>query len=221
MNKVKVLLSIIERGKGKEYIEMLNAQNVKFNLQTVGHGTAPSEMKDIFGLVSNEKDVVFSFAPESALALFASQQGQVVGKKTSYGGLAIVIRLTAIGRITAEIIHRGAGNTDRGGVKDMENEAKYNLIFISVNQGYSETVMKTAKKAGATGGTVMRGRLAGLELLEGYDETEVTEEREIISILAPVSVCKEIMDSVNAEFGLSSKAKGTVFALPVEKAFKI
>ena len=103
----------------------------------------------------------------------------------------------------------------------MENEVKYNLIFISVNQGYSETVMKTAKKAGATGGTVMRGRLAGSELLEGYDETEVTEEREIISILAPVSVCKEIMENVNAEFGLSSKAKGTVFALPVEKAFKI
>ena len=46
MNKVKVLLSIIERGKGKEYIENLKAQNVKFNLQTVGHGTAPSEMKD-------------------------------------------------------------------------------------------------------------------------------------------------------------------------------
>ena len=53
------------------------------------------------------------------------------------------------------------------------------------------------------------------------EETEVTEEREIISILAPVSVCKEIMENVNAEFGLSSKAKGTVFALPVEKAFKI
>ena len=221
MNKIKVLLSIIERGKGSEYIENLNAQNVKFNLQTVGHGTAPSEMKDIFGLVNSEKDVVFSFASETAIAAFASQQGQVVGKKTSYGGLAIVTRLTAINRITAEIISRNAGNTDKGGVKDMDGEVKYNLIFISVNQGYSEMVMKTAKKAGATGGTVMRGRLAGQELLEGYDETEVTEEREIISILAPVGVCKEIMENVNAEFGLSSKAKGTVFALPVEKAFKI
>ena len=221
MNKIKVLLSIIERGKGSEYIESLNAQNVKFNLQTVGHGTAPSEMKDIFGLVNSEKDVVFSFAPESTLAAFAAQQGQVVGKKKSYGGLAIVTKLTAISRITAEIISRGAGNTDKGGAKDMEGEVKYNLIFISVNQGYSEMVMKTAKKAGATGGTVMRGRLAGQEMLEGYDETEVTEEREIISILAPVSVCKEIMENVNAEFGLSSKAKGTVFALPVEKAFKI
>ena len=155
------------------------------------------------------------------LAAFAAQQGQVVGKKKSYGGLAIVTKLTAISRITAEIISRGAGNTDKGGAKDMEGEVKYNLIFISVNQGYSEMVMKTAKKAGATGGTVMRGRLAGQEMLEGYDETEVTEEREIISILAPVSVCKEIMENVNAEFGLSSKAKGTVFALPVEKAFKI
>ncbi len=221
MSKIKVILSIIERGKGSEYIQTLNAKGVKFNLQTVGHGTAPSEMKDIFGLVNSEKDVVFSFAPETAVAAFAAEQGQVVGKKTSYGGLAIVTRLTAISRITAELISRGTGSTDKGGVKDMESEIKYNLIFISVNQGYAETVMKTAKKSGATGGTVMRGRLAGLELLEGYDDVEVTEEREIISILAPVSVCKEIMESVNAEFGISSKAKGTVFALPVEKAFKI
>ena len=103
----------------------------------------------------------------------------------------------------------------------MDNERKYEMIFISVNQGYSEEVMKTAKKAGATGGTVMRGRLAGLERLDGYGDEEASEEREIISILAPVASRKEIMESVNAEFGLSTKAKGTVCAVPVEKAFKI
>ena len=88
MNKIKVLLSIIERGKGSEYIESLNAQNVKFNLQTVGHGTAPSEMKDIFGLVNSEKDVVFSFAPEATLAAFAAQYAETLHK---VGSLSVVI----------------------------------------------------------------------------------------------------------------------------------
>ena len=218
MNKIKLLFSILERGKGKEYIAQLSEQGIKINLQTVGHGTAPSEMKDIFGLVSSEKDIVFSCAPESAIGVFALSQGQVVGWKRSYGGIAAVAPLAAIGRVTAEIIHRAA---EKGGNKEMEKEDKYVLIFISVNEGYSEQVMKTAKKAGATGGTVMRGRLAGLELLETHGEDEATEEREIISILAHNAVAKEIMGAVNEEFGLSSKAKGTVFAVPVEKAFKI
>ena len=67
----------------------------------------------------------------------------------------------------------------------------------------------------------MRGRLAELELLQAGGEGETLEEREIISILAPKTTAKEIMDSVNAEFGLATKAKGTVIALPVDKAFRI
>ncbi|MBQ8319966.1 MAG: hypothetical protein IJX81_03705 [Clostridia bacterium] len=220
MNKIKILFSIVERGKGKELIELLNARGIRFHLQTVGHGTAPSEMKDIFGLVNSEKDVVISLASERALASFAAEQGQVVGKNTHYGGLTMITRLTAIGRVTAEILERGVA-LEKGGKRKVDNERKYEMIFISVNQGYSEEVMKTAKKAGATGGTVMRGRLAGLERLDGYGDEEASEEREIISILAPVASRKEIMESVNAEFGLSTKAKGTVCAVPVEKAFKI
>ena len=219
MNKIKVLFSILERGKGKEYIARLSEQGVKLNLQTIGHGTAPSEMKDIFGLVSSEKDIVISFAPEMAIGAFAFSQSQVVGGRRPYGGIAAVMPIAGLGRVTAEIIERAS---EKGGRKAMEKDkTKYALVFISVNEGYSEEVMKTAKKAGATGGTIMRGRLDGMELLESHGEEAVFEEREVISILAPQTVAKEIMESVNAEFGLSSRAKGTVFALPVDKAFKI
>lgn len=220
MNKIKILFSIIERGKGKEYIEKLSQQRISFHIQSIGHGTAPSGMRDIFGLVNNEKDIVISFASEQATAAFINAQGRVDAKKTYYGGLAMVCGLSAINRIAAEIFTYKDLDTYKGDLT-MENESKYNLILIAVNQGYSEEVMKVAKKAGATGGTIIRGRLAGTERLEQFDDIQVEEEREIISILAPLSSCKEIMDSVNIEFGISSKAKGIICALPVEKAFKI
>lgn len=220
MNKVKMLFSIIERGKGREFIEKLNEHNIKFHIQSNGHGTAPSEMKDIFGLVSSEKDIIFSFASEQAVSNFVGLQSRIDGMKTYYGGLVMVSRLTAINRIAAEIFTHGDSETEKGDTK-MENENKYNLILITVNQGYSEEVMQIAKKAGATGGTIIRGRLAGVERLEQFDEIKVEEEREIISILAPIKNCKEIMDNVNDEFGISSKAKGIVCALPIEKAFKV
>jgi hypothetical protein len=138
MRKIKLLFSILERGKGKEYIARLEDQGVKLNLQTVGHGTAPSEMKDIFGLVSSEKDVVFSAATEGALGAVALSQGQVVGGRRSYGGIAAIVPLSAIGRVTAEIIGRSA---EKGENKAMEKEkAKYVLIFISVN-GYNYLIL--------------------------------------------------------------------------------
>ena len=103
----------------------------------------------------------------------------------------------------------------------MKNEHHNNLIIISVNEGFSEAVMHVARKAGATGGTVIKGRLADAEQFTDLVTTEIDGEREILCILAPQKASKQIMEDVNREFGLSSPANGILFAVPTEKAFKI
>ena len=221
MDKLKFLFSIIERGRAKEYIKKMNEFKMGFHIQCIGRGTAPSEMKDIFGLVNNEKDVIFSIASKQSINAFVSAYSKIVGGKSYFGGLAMVANISAINRIIGELISRsGVVNTEKGAM-NMENENKYNLILITVNQGYAEDVMKVAKKAGATGGTIMRGRLSDAEKLGQYGEEVVDEEREIITILAPLATCKDIMESVNSEYGFNTSAKGTVCALPIEKAIRI
>ena len=52
MNKhPMVLLSIVERDKGEKLIKGLKNLSVNMNFQTVGFGTAPTEMMDISVLV--------------------------------------------------------------------------------------------------------------------------------------------------------------------------
>ena len=46
--RVAMLLSIVERGKGKKLIKTLENQNIGMHFQCVGFGTAPTEMMDIF-----------------------------------------------------------------------------------------------------------------------------------------------------------------------------
>ena len=103
----------------------------------------------------------------------------------------------------------------------MKNEHNHQLILISVDQGYSDLVMQTAKVAGATGGTIIKGRLADSEHFIELSQVAISEEREIICILASQTVSAAIMDSVNQKFGLTSEAHGVVCAVPVEKAYKI
>ena len=55
-----MLLSIVERDKGIKLIKVLESMNIRMNFQCVGFGTAPTEMMDIFGLGSNDKDIVIS-----------------------------------------------------------------------------------------------------------------------------------------------------------------
>lgn len=221
-DRIVLLISIISRGKSKVYMKMLNHKNIRYHLQSIGQGTAPSEMMDIFGLGSNDKDIIMSFASANTVDTITGEIGRNVDTNSSYGGLMIVLPLAAMNRISAEIVFRSSQKTNNKGVgRNMSNNCKYHYIFITVNQGYADQVMQTAKRAGATGGTVIKSRLAGTENLEQYKEIEVTEEKEIVMILAPVSISNQILNDVSQEHGMKTPAQGMVCALPVEKAIKI
>lgn len=223
---MKILLTILERGKGKAYLDFLKQKNILFHFQTVGIGTAPSEMMDIFGLGTNDKDILISLAGEGTMNGLLNEFGQSFGGVSGYRGLTMVTSLTAVNRITAEIVNRMAAEpsekgTEKGEEMMQKNDNKYSLALICVNQGYTDRVMQTAKQAGATGGTVIRARLADGSLLEQFVDSAVEEERDIISILVPNTICANLLEQVNAQFGMNTDARGTVCAVPIEKAFKI
>lgn len=191
-------------------------------MQMTAHGTAPSEMMDIFGLGNTDKEVVVSYAPEQVGNAFVEDITKTFGSVSGYGGLMLCFHLSAINRLTAEIINRSSADSDeKGGRKKMANTHKQQLILVTVNQGFTTQVMQTAKKAGATGGTILRARLASAEKLEQYGDIAAQEEKEIIAILAPVGVAAKIMEEVNKEHGFHTEACGMITALPVDKAYKI
>ncbi len=221
-NRMMFLVSIVARGKGKRYIDMVAEKNIRMNLQSVGHGTATSEMMDILGLGTNDKDVVISVATQKDVSALLSELTKNLEGSVRYGGLLMVTKLSAINRLAAEVILRSrTESAEKEETRMTKGEGKFNLILIAVNEGFADDVMKTAKKAGATGGTVIRARQVGAELLEQFEEADLQEEKEIITILSPTATSGHIISAVNEEFGLRSAAKGVVCAVPVERALKI
>lgn len=219
--RAKMLLSIVELDKGKKLIRELEELGIRVNFQTVGYGTAPTEMLDIFGLGSHDKDIVISLGAETVVQGMMANFGEVFAEHTKYGGLMIVLELSAASRVLTEILHFHTGKSTEGGTGAMKNEHHNDLIFISVNEGFSDEVMEVARKAGATGGTVIKGRLADVEQFAELGNMPVDGEREILCILAPQKIGRQIMEDVNRQFGLTSAANGFVLAIPTEKAYKI
>lgn len=219
--KIMAILSIVEIEKGKKLIEKLKKLNIRVNFRLSGFGTAPTEMMDIFGLGTNGKDIVISLGAEDDINDLMANFGTVFSSHSKYGGLLIVLDIAAASRVLTEILNFSDGKNTEKGNGSMKNEHHNNLIIISVNEGYSEDVMQVARKAGATGGTVVKGRLADIEQFAEFVETKVDGEREMLCILAPMKASKQIMEDVNREFGLTSPANGIVFAVPTEKAYKI
>ena len=219
--RAMILLSIVELDKGKKLIKELENINIRVNFQTIGFGTAPTEMMDIFGLGTNDKDIIISLGSESAVKDMMANFGSNFESHKKYGGLMIILKLSAANRILTEILNFNSGRNAEKGNGAMKNEHHNNLIVISVNEGYSEDVMHIARKAGATGGTVIKGRLADIEQFAEFGNAQITGEREMLCILAPLNTSRQIMEDVNRDFGINSAANGVIFAIPTEKAYKI
>lgn len=222
MNKrPMVLFSIVERDKGQKLIKELEKIGLRLNFQSVGFGTAPTEMLDIFGLGSNDKDVIISLGPESVVKDMMANFGTKFESHSKYGGLMIILEVSAASRVLTQILDFNSEKITEKGSGAMKNEHHNNLIIISVNEGFSDDVMHVARKAGATGGTVMKGRLADFEQIAELAKAGIDGDREMLCILAPLKTSKLIMEEVNKEFGITSPANGIVFAIPTEKAYKI
>lgn len=97
-------------------------------------------------------------------------------------------------------------------------DKKYEAIFCVVNAGFSDDVMYAARKAGAGGGTIIKGRgTAPLEAEEAFKIT-IQPEKEIVIILVPDEIKDSVLHAIYDSAGLGSDGQGIAFSLPIERA---
>lgn len=93
---------------------------------------------------------------------------------------------------------------------------KYEVIFCVVNEGYSDEVMEAAKKFGARGGTVINAKGTANKEAETFFHITIQPEKEIVMILVPSEIKKDILHAIYNEAGLNSPGQGIAFSVPVE-----
>lgn len=163
IERPKMLFSIVERGSGRSLTQWLTSQNIRFHIQFVGTGTAPSDMLDILGLGSVDKDVILSFSTQGAIDAMVGKFSQGFSAVVRSRGILAVLQPNAISNLFATILNKQTGDYPQGDTTMEKSEFAHSLLLITVNRGYADEVMHEARKAGATGGTVIRSRLVGTE----------------------------------------------------------
>ena len=132
-------------------------------------------------------------------------------------GIAFAVRLSALSSLVAAFIGMKT-RVEEGTEEAMENQQKSSMILVTVNQGFTGTVMDTARKAGARGGTIIKGRWAGDEsFAQTAGITTLQAEKELIFIVAPMEQRNRIMDAIAKEHGLRTEAGAMVMAVGVEQ----
>ena len=218
-NSVKLMVTFAERGMGKELAKLYEKQGVACGYQCRGQGTASSDLLDVLGIGTTEKDILISIAARENIEkllykLDNELQGVVPGK-----GIAFDMPLTGLNNLIATVLLNDKEN-GTGGMQ-MEGKADHSLILIAVNQGHTDGVMDTARQAGAGGGTVIRARWAGGEDANQFYGISVQAEKEIIAIVAAGDKRNAIMEMINKKHGLKTAAGAVVCSVGIDHMVRL
>lgn len=218
---MKLIVSIVERGQGRNMIELFTGQNVTHHLQCAGKGTATSEIMDLLGLDSLEKDVIFSVGKATLVNQLMRELNNELRGSARSKGIVFDMKITGMSHVLALAILMPVRELQGREESMMEEGAENSMILVTVNQGFTEEVMDTARKAGARGGTIIHARWAGSKSAEEFYGITVQQEKEIIAIVAPAEKRKGIMEAINSSHGMKTEARGTVCSLAIEDMIRL
>ena len=136
-------------------------------------------------------------------------------------GIAFSLKLSGMTAILAVGLSRLEEMEPERGEQIMEQGNTHSLILVSVNQGYTDAVMDTARAAGARGGTVIRARWTGADAVEKFVGITLQAEKEVLAIVASNRERNAIMEEIERVHGLKSSPQATVISLPIDHTARL
>lgn len=219
----RLLLLITKAGDEKRISRVMDFMKLPIYYQIRGQGTAPSELLDLCGLQGTMRILTLSILPKEMVhEVFQIFEHDLQLKKRG-GGIAVTIPVTGMQDVIRKILVERTNYSlpeSQSEVKKMigaTNHINYSMIFVAANYGYSDEIIDAARRAGAKGGTILKGRRRGSENVMNFLGVPMQEEQEFSIIIVPQEKKTAVMVAISRECGLKTPAHGVILAVPVEE----
>ena len=215
MVNIKLLFAILNSNPNSKIKSIFNKNKIDLKILTHGMGTASPSILDYFGLVEAKKDIYMAVIPdylEQKLLNGLNKEFKIDAPGT---GIAFTIPISSSNRYLSQAFEKK--NTTKED-KKMAKEKNYHLIITIVLEGYLEQVMNAAKKAGASGGTVIRGRGLGNKEAVKMFGFEIEPGRELVLNVVEEDIKNNVMEEITKEVGIKTPGKGVCISLPIDAA---
>lgn len=215
MQNLYFFIMISRKSDAEELIELYKKHEVPQLYSLLAHGTAKSQILDLWGIEQSEKAVhqtVVTYNKMREIIEILEKEFQI---DLPDRGIALAVPLTSIS--TKNALDSFAGGHAEDNMMDIEPKEKVEmeLIVAICNKGYTEDVMEAARKAGAGGGTILHVKGTGIEYAEKFLGISIVDEKEMIYIVSKKETRNAIMQAITDNAGAGTKAHAIVFSLPV------
>ena len=207
------LLFVISNDE-KTLNRLINKFSLPFNTLMHGDGTASQGILDFLGLHKTRKNILMSIISsydEENIEKFIREESRIpeIGK-----GVAFATPLSSSPKYIEEAYKERVGD-------NMKKKSLYHLIITIVKEGNAEKVMNAAKKNGANGGTLLKGRGIGGKNSFKFFNMTVEPEKDVILIVCKDDDKNKIMKAILDKNGANTDSQGICFSLPIDMTIGI
>ena len=212
--ELNLVMSIIDRGKRERQEAIYRSLGLKVALTMLGRGTATSAELLRRGLATTEKAIMATVADRESTRRLITQTKVVMFIDIPGNGIMLSIPIKSIGgaQTMAYLLDKKPMDSEKP-----KMEFAHELIYVILNEGYSDMVMDAARPAGAGGGTVISAKGTMLKQEEKFHGMSIADEKEVVLIVASAKNKADIMRAIMEKAGVQTKAGAVCFSLPVSQ----
>lgn len=95
---------------------------------------------------------------------------------------------------------------------------RFKVILALVNENFQDDVIEAAKKAGATGVTILNARGEGIHENKSFLGLNIEAQKDMLLFLVDDIVSNDIMEAIYQAGNLNKQGNGIAFSCPVDRA---
>lgn len=215
MSAFSLIISIVPHDKGEKLTKAAVAAGCGGGTVLMGRGLAKSNFGAILGTGETTKDLIYMVIDsEKKSAIMSAILDSAKNEKADFGCL---FTFAVDSTLKAGIVSGKTESSDSKGEEKMnENTKSSDMITVIVNKGYADDVMFAARKAGATGGTVINARGTAREDDAKFFGMHIVPEKDMLVIVVEHEQKEAVLSAIKEVKCLKEPGMGIAFSSPVE-----
>ena len=215
MQNLYLFLSIIKRSDAKQFASFYLENGAAPIYSSLCQGTARSETLDLMGLERSDKVLMQSIVTHNKMYELKDGLTHKMQIDLPDRGIALAIPLSSLAsrKVLSHII-KDESEENVTPKNTYERKIAMELVISVSAKGHTDEIMKAARAAGATGGTIIKARGTAAEGMDTFFGMAISDEKEIIYIVSRKEQKSDIMKAI-ASYTKEHGTHPIAFSLPV------
>jgi nitrogen regulatory protein PII len=201
-----LLVGIVPHNRGDALMETAKKAGATGGTVVMARGQTENSLLNLLALGDVVKEFVYIILGDNERDRVINALAATTANEKSRFGVLFTLNIAKFMKTGTLIAGKDGSMTDK---------APYELITVILNKGFADDAMEAARKAGATGGTIIYAHGTGRQEDVKFFGVTLVPEKEMLMILTPTGSAAPIVEAIRTLPCLAQPASGIAFCQDV------